>query len=128
MFIKKLLATSLMTLGITLPFSAIAGDLHLWNYVNLPSTTLINDMACSSILGEKGKTKPCEKNHVVDDATLRNKACFFNIHDCKADLYMTNDCLSSGKPKIATVYFDVDTGLKENKTQIFDPSYTIEGS
>lgn len=110
----------------TLPLQAKAADLITHNLTDFDSTSIINNGACSTILGATGTTHAHSTN-VVPSAKVKF-ACLANIHNCKADIYMTPNCNKSGSAPVATVYFDVDTGLKSDKTQIHDTKFAISGT
>lgn len=110
----------------TLPLQAKAADLVTHNMTKFDSTTIINKGACSTILGSTGTTHANSTN-VVPSGKVKF-ACLANLHNCKADVYMTPDCNKSGASPVATVYFDIDTGIKTDKTEIHDSGYAITGS
>jgi hypothetical protein len=110
----------------TLPLQAQAADLVTRNDTDLDSTSIINNGACSTILGAIGTTHAHSTN-VVPGGKVKF-ACLANLHNCKADIYMTSNCNKSGATPVATVYFDVDTGLKADKTETHDAKFVIGGS
>lgn len=116
---KILLITSFLTI---LPFAAVAGDLVINNHTDFDSTSVINNGACSTILGEIGISRAHTDSNVVPDKKIRF-ACFANKHNCHADVYMTDNCTGE---KVATVLFDVDTGIKS--IQMSSTKFAITGS
>jgi hypothetical protein len=115
MSIKKTLFLVGALFCVALPFQAIAmgggESLVITNNTDLDSTSKINNMACSSsVLGEGGITHAHSTN-AVSNTKLR-VACALNRENCVADVYMTTVCERSGQPKIATVVFSVNTGIK----------------
>ena len=107
MFVKKSFATALFTIGLSLPLFAHA-ELVIKNNTKEFSTSRINDGYCSSeILGDDGVTKPGDTKK-VDNGRLFF-ACRDNLEDCKADVYMTNNCTGD---LITTVIFSFWTGIK----------------
>ncbi len=121
MFLKKVSLTALVMLSSSLPLAAHAGNLVVTNHTQFDSTSIINHGPCSTILGSIGVTHPGQTNVIPEDKI--KKACFFNSHNCKADVYMTGNCTG---PAVATVLFDVVTGVKS--IQMHDAAYTINGS
>jgi hypothetical protein len=107
---KKIIFTGLF-LGISsLPLLAhAANSLTIKNNTPQDSTAIINNGSCSAnALGEKGITKGGGGENTIDSFVIWY-ACYSNPHNCKADVYMTNNCTG---PKVATVLFDTDTGIK----------------
>ncbi|MBV9575565.1 MAG: hypothetical protein JO149_02955, partial [Gammaproteobacteria bacterium] len=112
LFRKKFFSNVLVISISSLPFLADAGnyastDLTIVNNTKNYSTSVINNGPCSTILGDIGVTKPNSTSIVPSDEV--KFACTLNESNCAADVYMTNNC--SG-PKIATVIFDTDAGIK----------------
>lgn len=120
MFKKKIVGLTITAI-ISLPMLSFAGDLTLVNDTNRDSTCVINNGACSTILGSSGVTKAHTTNTVAESKI--NLACILNRSNCKADVYMTDNC--SG-PIVGTVILDTKTGIKS--VQMHDASYTITGS
>lgn len=116
---RMILATALFAIA---PLTANAGDLIVNNHTDYDSTSIINNGSCSTILGEMGISRKHTDHNVVPDSKVRF-ACFLNKKNCKADVYMSANCTG---PKIATVLFDVDTGIKS--IQMLDPKFQIIGS
>ncbi len=117
---------SMISASITLIASNVqAQSLYTHNITNADATCIINDGFCSTdILHEKGITHPGAVNETSRESLLR--ACIGNKTDCKADIYMTNNCDKTGASKIATVKFDVlNEGFKS--VEMFDNNYKIEG-
>lgn len=110
--IKKLL-TAAVCIGSLAGSVAFAGGLTIDNRTDYFSTAVINNGACSNKLPfGKGITNP----HSVNDINeyLVKFACMSDTHNCKADIYMTNDC--SG-PVVANATFDVDQGITDFQLQ-----------
>ncbi len=105
--------------------TAFAHDLVINNKTNFDSASIINGGMCSSKLGSVGIARAHEENHVVP-STIINIACKFGKHPCRADVYMTTDCSPNGSP-IATVLFDVDTGIQGTPASN-DPRFVLTGS
>lgn len=126
MSIKNTLLAGLAAIAVSAPLYAHASDLTLKNDTDFNLTTIINDTACSTILGKYGVTPPHQSNTVPEYKVIF--ACLANQSNCKADVYMTDHCNSNGEKPVATVYFDTSKGLKTDKTVIYDSSYTIFGS
>lgn len=101
---KNLFISGMAALSIALPFSANA-TLTIINNTSQDSTSIINNGACSSSL--PGGITRAHSINVVPDIII-NSACFFTPHNCKADIYMTNNC--SGL-KISTATFDTTIGI-----------------
>jgi hypothetical protein len=116
---KKILYFGLTTIGLTLPLSLHATDLTITNDTNRDSTSIINHAACSTLL-DGGITKAHTVNIVKEKILFT--ACFLNRNNCQADVYMTDNCTG---PKVATVIFDIYSGLKSIQT--FDNSYSFSG-
>ncbi len=109
-----------------LPIIASASDLTLVNNTNRDSTSVINNGVCSTILGSAGVTKAHTTN-VVPESKI-NMACILNRTNCKADVYMTNNC--SGKV-VATVTMDTKSGvkavaMKDNTYKIMAQGFRVE--
>lgn len=124
---KKILLLSFASLGFNINAYASTlsdNDLTTINCTKFPSTTITNKGVCSDILGDVGVTPPDCKPHIVEASKVKF-ACFANKHNCSADVYMTNHCNKGGESKIATVKFDIDTGIKS--IVMDDPSYSITG-
>lgn len=124
MLVKKSLFSGLLAIGISLPLFAQAADLTIVNNTYCPSTTITNNGACSTILGDSGVTKPHSTNVVT--AAKIFIACIVNQKNCKADIYMTDDCTG---PKVATVTFDIyDAGIKSILNYNTKIKYAVSGS
>ncbi|OGT56455.1 MAG: hypothetical protein A3F14_02585 [Gammaproteobacteria bacterium RIFCSPHIGHO2_12_FULL_43_28] len=119
--LTKHLVTGFLAIGISSVSSLVsANPLVLVNDTNFDSTSIINNGACSTIMGDTGITKAHTTNTVSE---MKIKlACLANATDCKADIYMTNNCTG---PKVAAMYFDTKTGIKADKTEIYDHTYNI---
>lgn len=117
----------LIALGISVfSLHAQAKELYTTNNTKFDSTCRTNDFLCSSdILGDAGITKAGEKRKKTTDSQLK-LACIKNLRDCKADIYMTNNCDKTGASKVAVIHFDVlGDGIKSIET--IDNSYLITG-
>ena len=126
MIVKKAISTSLIALSLSsITMLAQAGDLDLiiGNFTDKDSTCVINDSACSTILGADGITKAGDHAHHINENVIKYAACLGNWENCKADVYMTNNCTG---PKIATVIFDVNKGVKS--ITMASASYKIAAS
>lgn len=117
--LKKTMLVSFIA-ACSMPLIAQAADLTIVNNTNRDSTSVINNGACSTILGEHGITRAHSTN-VVPSMTVAF-ACLMNRSNCRADVYMTNNC--SG-PVVATAFFDVKTGIKS--VTMYDNSYAVSG-
>jgi hypothetical protein len=107
MFVKKILLTGIATIGLSFSFLAHA-ELTVSNQTNQPSTSRINDGYCSTdILGADGITPP-HTSKPIEDWKI-DLACMGNYENCKADIYMTNNCTG---PAISTVIFSKTSGIK----------------
>tara|TARA_R110000868_G_scaffold58131_5_gene179581 strand:+ start:555 stop:956 length:402 start_codon:yes stop_codon:yes gene_type:complete len=124
MSIKYIALIAAVTISAALPLQASAGDLTTNNRTDFDSTSIVNNGACSTILGEVGISRAHTDGNVAPDKKVKF-ACILNKHNCKADVYMTANCTGT---KAATVYFDVDTGVKADKTIIHDNRFTIAGN
>ncbi len=123
--IKNYLSVSFLAIGMSaLPMLAHA-DLLLTNNTALDATAMVNDKDCSvRLLGELGITHKNGGQSYLSDMALRI-ACHDTKDNCKADLYMSIDCNYSGAPKVATVYYSINTGLKS--ITILSDDYQIVG-
>lgn len=102
---KKLVAGLLF--GLSLNVYAVS-NLVIVNQTNADSTARINGGLCSNdIPGGGGITYAHSTNTI--SASVIGGACFFTPHNCRADVYMTDDC--SG-PMIGSVLFDKNTGVQ----------------
>ncbi len=124
MSVRKTLVMVAATFLAALPFQANAGDLVMNNRTDFDSTSVINNGACSTILGEAGIARAHTEGNVVPDKKVRF-ACTLNRHHCKADVYMTANCSGA---KAATVFFDVDEGVKTSETVVYDKRFSINGT
>lgn len=109
MFFRKILSAGLFVGISSLPLFAYgANALTIKNNTGQDSTAVINNGGCSAnLMGEAGITRAHQERTI--ESFYVWYACYANPHNCKADVYMTSDC--SG-PRIATVLFDTDTGIK----------------
>lgn len=127
MKIRKIIAMPLIAMGLcsATALSYAANGLTIVNNTDEDSTSIINDGMCSNKL-TGGVTKAHSTN--VVSGTIVSLACFGHASDCKAEVYMTNDC--SGD-KIATVMFDTKTGIKSvamntNQYQVSGSGFNIQ--
>lgn len=126
MSIKKIILVTAISASIALPALSHAMDslapstttgsgLTIVNNTDEDSTSIINTSLCSDRLPlGKGITKrrdPVTKTPTVNtiDSSLINFACMANKTQCKAVVYMTNNC--SG-PVVAQVVFDTEKGVQ----------------
>ena len=117
MFNKKSLCKTVLAVMVCLsPLTVSANALTITNNTKLDSTCIINDGVCSTILGEGGITRAGHTN-VIAESKMK-LACIFHLSNCKADVYMTDNCTG---PKVATVMMDLSTGIKS--IDIFDNRY-----
>jgi len=105
-----------------LPFAAYADGLTIDNQTDFDSTSVLNNGACSTILGADGITKAHTKKTVAP--TKIRLACLGHWDNCKAVVYMTNNC--SG-PAVATTYFNVKTGVKKETIVNHSEKFTLDG-
>lgn len=121
--LNKILIITLSVFIGSMPIFAHAGSLTVVNNTNRDSTTVTNDFQCSDHLpGGKGVTKAHSTN-VIPENTV-NIACIKNKENCKADVYMSDNCSGT---KVATVIFSTKTGIKGSPV-IYDNAYQISGS
>lgn len=112
----KKIITALLTLGLTsFTVCAMANDLSIKNNTDFNATSRINDGLCSNTLGDPYGTTYAHSSNTVPDNIIQF-ACTMNDGDpsnCKAEIYMTNDCNDSdpnAKP-IGVVMFDINNGI-----------------
>lgn len=118
--ISSILAACAMGLS---PLALATPDLIVHNNTDFYSTTLANNGACSSNFPqEKGITPPHTTKSI--DGRIVRAACLTNSDNCKADVYLTNNCKG---PIIATVIFSVNTGIK-SKNNIPNSGYCLRGA
>lgn len=122
MFSKKYFSVVMVTfcMGAS-SIAAARSDLTIVNNTNQDSTSIINNGACSTILGKVGITRAHETN--VVPAGLVAVACVTSPRACTAEVYMTNNC--TGSP-VARVVFDTKTGYI-SKEEI-NAAYKIDGN
>ncbi|VVC75876.1 hypothetical protein AQUSIP_11770 [Aquicella siphonis] len=121
MTIKKIISIGVLAAGLcSVPLAAQAG-LTIVNNTDKDSTSIINDGMCSSSLSG-GITKAHSTNKVSD--IIIGFACYGHASDCKADVYMTDNC--SGD-KVATVMFDTKKGIYDIKN-VDTTKFKISGS
>lgn len=123
MSIKKTVFMIAASVCSIIPLQVSAGDLIINNRSDYDSTSIINNGACSNILGEVGIARKHTEHNVVPDAKIRF-ACKMDSKNCRADVKISNNCTG---PKVASVLFDVDTGIKQPVTSL-DPRFEIIGS
>lgn len=120
---KNFLIIALSVFIGSMPVFAHAGSLTVVNNTDHDSTTITNDFNCSDHLpGGKGVTKAHSTNTIPENTV--NIACIKNKENCKADVYMTDNCSGT---KVATVIFSTKTGIKGDPV-IYDHAYQISGS
>src|SRR3990167_1148962 len=117
--IKKCILGLCLSVGL-LPL-AHAG-LNITNNTDKPSTAVINNGPCSTMLGEHGTTQPHTTNSVPDG--IIKLACLIHTSDCKANLYMSDNCSVS---VIANIVFDTKKGIRNIDNKNID-GYTVSGS
>lgn len=120
MSFKKIIAASIIT-ALSIPALAQAADLTIVNNTNQTSTSMINGTSCSSALGDIGITAPHSQSTIPSSKV--NLACIANPTNCRADVYMTNNCTGSS---VAVVIFDTKTGIKS--VSMIDNSYAISAA
>lgn len=122
MFISKTAKLAASLIIAALPFTAnAASGLTIDNQTDFDSTSVLNNGACSTILGAEGVTNAHTKKTV--SASKIRLACLGNWSNCKAVVYMSNNCTG---PVAATVYFDINTGIKSVQSQ--SDKFEISGS
>jgi hypothetical protein len=106
---RKSILASALAIGVSLisAQSFAAQSLTIMNNTNQDSTSRINGGLCSTVFGSDGVTK-AHSTHVVD-SKLVALACMGNSSNCKAEIYMTNNCSGS---VVGTAIFDTNTGIK----------------
>jgi|GEM_PF-2064715 hypothetical protein len=104
-----LLTISLNSVGVA---HAALSSLDVTNNTSQYSTVIINNGMCSSnsALGKAGVTDP--KSHNPIPGFILWIACHAAPSNCKADVYMSKNCGAAGDPKVATIIFDISTGIK----------------
>lgn len=109
MHYRKSILASALTIGLSfISMQAYAAQsLTIVNNTNQDSTSRINGGLCSTVFGADGVTK-AHSTHVVGDKIIA-LACVGNSSNCKAEIYMTNNC--SG-PVVGTAVFDTNAGIK----------------
>jgi hypothetical protein len=122
MFMKKTAQIAASLIIAALPFSANAAGLTIDNKTDFDSTSVLNNGACSTILGADGITKAHTKKTVASSRV--RLACLGHWSNCKAVVYMTNNCTG---PAVATVYFDVNTGIKKDTLVNHSDKFSIDG-
>lgn len=104
---RKIIWGLIVGAAMSLPVVAQANDLTTVNNSNHDSTCVVNNGPCSTILGEKyGVTKAHSTNTIPSSKVWL--ACVRDTKNCKANVYMTNNC--SG-PVVGTVTLNTDTGV-----------------
>lgn len=122
MSLKKTVLSSLLITGLTLPLFAQANDLTITNNTDQDSTSKINQGLCSKdILGPNGITYK-HSTRVIKNVQIK-VACMAKPEDCKADVYMTNNCTGS---VITTIDFSVTKGIKGHTPVVNGYRLTVE--
>lgn len=116
-----LLRKTLLAVGLSCLASFANAGLTITNNTDFPSTAIINNGACSTILGKEGTTQPHSTN-TVGDTTIK-LACIAKPSNCSAVLYMTKDCKGDAA---ADIIFDTKTGIKDIKNK--GTIYKVSGS
>lgn len=107
MSLKKTFLSSLLMVGLSLPLFAQANDLTITNNTDQDSTSRINQGMCSKdILGPNGITYK-HSTRVIKNVQIK-VACMAKPEDCKADVYMTNNCTGN---VITTISYSVTKGI-----------------
>lgn len=106
MSVKKIILTSLVAMSMSSISMMAYAKLSIMNNTDKDSTSILNDGMCSSML-PGGVTKAHSPNE-VDDKIIA-MGCLMHETNCKADVYMTNNCTGN---KVATVFFDTKKGIK----------------
>lgn len=112
---------SAIMLGFTASL-AYASALTIVNNTDHDSTTVTNDRICSATLPGGGGVTKAHSTNVVSEGKIKI-ACFHNKENCKAAVYMTNNCTGSS---IATVIFDINKGIKS--ITMHEPGYEIHAA
>lgn len=107
MSISKKIINCIATTCLVTATTTYAGSLTINNNTDFDSTSKINDGLCSTVFGSDGVTK-AHSTHIISDKLI-SLACVLNSSNCKATIFMTNDC--SG-PIIANIILDTKTGIK----------------
>lgn len=123
--LRKLIvsAVGLLMMGTSLLANANP-DLMIRNKTQCYSTLVTNHGACSTILGSDIGVANPNSDHPVAGKYVRI-ACMLNQHNCTADLYLTNNCKG---PAVATVTFDIDTGIKTVQNHNSDFNVTVSST
>lgn len=123
MSMKKKTFTYCVALSFLMPLYVTAADLTIINNTNHDSTSLINNGACSDILGANGITRAHSTN-VVPESVIA-KGCITNKRNCQANVHMTSNCTG---PAVATVLLDVKTGIKSVTPSGNTQGYVVSGN
>jgi hypothetical protein len=128
MSIKQIMLCMTGAVIAALAFQAHAGNLVADNFTNFDSTTVTNSNICSTILGQAGIARAHTVGNIISDAQVK-RACGRHKHDCVAEVHMTANC--KGRT-VATVKFDVDTGIYEivnhRTNPDAEPQFIVSGS
>ena len=123
MKISKMIIAGVLGMGMACSAFA-ASELTIVNNTNYDSTSKINGGMCSNDIPEAmggGVTKAHQTKKVP--GTAIGFACFGHSSDCKADVFMTNDCSGS---IVATVIFDTKKGIQSITPK--STEFTVSGS
>lgn len=108
MSVKKTIITSLLAMSVSsVSIFAQAANLTIINNTGQDSTSYINNSPLCSSYIPNGTTKAHSTN-VIPESTI-SAACMVDTVNCKADVYMTNNCTG---PVVATIIFDINQGIK----------------
>ena len=121
--VKSILCSLFTLTSLSASLCASAGDLTIINHTNYDSTSIINNGACSNVMGAPGITRAHTTNVVPEKLVI--KACIFNKANCTAAVHMTNNCTG---PVVATVIFDVAKGIKDIQPSSASMGYVMSGS
>lgn len=110
---------------LAMPLAAQAGNLVIYNTSGHPSTSVIDDGACSTLI-EGGVTPSDGQPNVISENNIK-AACMASSwygRPCKADIYLSDSCTGS---KIATVYLNISSGLQSLSPVAAPYGVTISG-
>jgi hypothetical protein len=102
----------------------LARDLILDNKTDNYVTSYINNLTCSSLLGNDGITGPHEKKTVKGNVIAG--ACLFHENACTADVFLDKDCGKEGGIKVGTVVLNTKRGISAI-TMVPGVPYSITG-
>ena len=122
-FISSLVLLTALSSPVVASALSIGNSLTIRNHTNHDSTSIINDGRCSvDVLHEGGVTRKHTDKTIPAAALLA--ACLGHFSDCKADVYMTDNCTGA---KVAVVHFSIYTGIIQPIVTL-DPSYIMTGT